>query len=311
MKVFKNLSIFILSSVIMFIAIEGLYRLKNSDMKNYNIEMWRYSNELKKLSENKTLGHEHLTSKEAILQGVNIRLNNFGLRGDDINQASTKRRILLLGSSITLGWGIDENETMSHLLDDCTGPDIEVLNAGIGNYNTVRYTELFLKKLHVLQPTDIIINYALNDSEILHDTPGNWFLKNSEIAVSLWNLYNRVYYANFSLENYYETLYDKNFEGYQRMLESLDKLQIYAEKNRINVFLAITPDMHLLENYTIGYIHDLMQKVSKERGFIYIDLLEAFHNIEDSRQYWVMPTDPHPNVSAHRLMANELCKHIK
>ena len=56
-----------------FIALglaEAALFLKNSNMRNYDIEMWRYSKELKKESENPLLGHEHIPLKEAILQSV-------------------------------------------------------------------------------------------------------------------------------------------------------------------------------------------------------------------------------------------------
>ena len=86
------------------IIIEGIIRIINSDMKNYDIEMWRYSNELK--IQDPILGHNHLKNKSSILQGVEIKLNSEGMRSDefDIND----KKILFLGSSISLGWGLNK-----------------------------------------------------------------------------------------------------------------------------------------------------------------------------------------------------------
>ena len=50
-------------------------------MRNYDIEMWRYALELKKRADDPVLGHEHVASRSATLQSVEIRLNERGLRG--------------------------------------------------------------------------------------------------------------------------------------------------------------------------------------------------------------------------------------
>jgi hypothetical protein len=42
---------------------EVALRIKNSDMRNYDIEMWRYALELKKRADDPVLGHEHVPSK--------------------------------------------------------------------------------------------------------------------------------------------------------------------------------------------------------------------------------------------------------
>lgn len=310
-EIFINTSILLVSSVLMLAIVEGIVRLKNADMSNYNIEMWRYAKELKVPSQDPLLGHEHIYSKEAELQGVKIRLNNFGLRGSDIEIGSTKsRRILFLGSSATLGWGVEESETMTALLDQHLGHNVEVLNAGIGNYNAERYIELFLTKLKVLAPTDIVINYFLNDTEILSRGNGNWLLQHSELAVMAWEYYNKFSFNGFSLEEYYKHLYDKNFLGYQKMASALDRLATYSQKNNIHVYVAITPDMHTLDHYNFQYIHKIIETEAEKRGFEYIDLLEGFQEGKPAKTYWAMPTDPHPNAIAHKRMANVLYKHL-
>src|ERR1035441_2780708 len=60
---------------------EVVLRVKNSSMRNYDIEMWRYAKELKVRSDDPLLGHEHRPSSQALLQSVEIRTNELGLRG--------------------------------------------------------------------------------------------------------------------------------------------------------------------------------------------------------------------------------------
>ncbi|CAN5950124.1 unnamed protein product [Sphagnum jensenii] len=75
-------------------------------MKNYDIEMWRYAKELKRLSTDPEIGHEHIPKSSAVLENVEIRINERGLRGPPLRAISgSKRRIIFLGDSIALGLG--------------------------------------------------------------------------------------------------------------------------------------------------------------------------------------------------------------
>src|SRR5689334_7410068 len=113
-----NVVILTTASVLALLLAEGALRLKNSSMQNYDVEMWRYSKELKFVSPDKQLGHEHLRNAEALLQSVTMRTNEWGLRGGPVPPAVPGgRRILFLGASITLGWGVPEAETMTARLE--------------------------------------------------------------------------------------------------------------------------------------------------------------------------------------------------
>ena len=68
-------------------AAEGIVRLKNASMKDYNTEMWRYARELKFPSPDPRLGHEHVANAHALLQSVDIRTNAWGLRGGPVTDA--------------------------------------------------------------------------------------------------------------------------------------------------------------------------------------------------------------------------------
>jgi hypothetical protein len=107
-----------LSIVLSLAAAELLLRIKNSSMTNYDIEMWRYAKELKVKSLDESLDFDHVRSRSALLQNIELRLNNWGLRGPDIvPRLPDERRILFLGGSITLGWGVAEENTVEARLE--------------------------------------------------------------------------------------------------------------------------------------------------------------------------------------------------
>ena len=290
---------------------EAVLRLKNLSMQNYDIEMWRYARELKKRSDDPFLGHEHIPNSEALLQSVDMRINDHGLRGGPVVPlAPGERRILFLGASITLGWGVPENQVLTSLIQEkfaADGKQVQVLNAGIGNYNAERYTELFFKRLEDLKPTDIVVHYFLRDAEKLDAGGGNILLRNSELAVTVWIAMNRLLGPSGSnvLEDHYKQVYDPKEPGYQAMLVSLQKLADYAKANNIRLTMAMMPDVHDLENYRFGWIHERMAGIAKQMGYNFVDLLPAFVGLKPS-DVWAMPGDPHPNARGHKLMADAI-----
>ena len=106
----------------------------------YDVEMSRYALILKEDSPNPLIGHHHRPGTQATLMGVSIHTNADGFRDDEYPvEKGDRRRIIFLGDSLTLGWGVEKEETFEHILEselNAISPT-EIINLGIGNYNTV------------------------------------------------------------------------------------------------------------------------------------------------------------------------------
>jgi lysophospholipase L1-like esterase len=298
--------LFLFSTFIALGLAEVILRVKNSSMKNYDIEMWRYARELKVPSPDPKMGHDHVKQSEAVLQSVNIRLNEWGLRGGPV-AAHPSRRILFLGGSITLGWGVKEDDTVTARVQRILReqePGVEVLNGGVGNYNAERYVERFFRQLKELNPTDIVVQYFVRDAEKLDAGSGNVLLRNSELAATLWIAASRLgeNLGESSLMQRYADVYREDQPGFVEMKSSLRKLADYARANDIRIYLAMTPDVHNLKQYQLGFVHDMVKRIAAEDGYRYIDLLPAFGGLSPA-EVWAMPGDPHPNALGHELMA--------
>ena len=306
----------VVSLVIALAGGEMLLRLKNSSMTTYDIEMWRYAKDLKVRSADPQLDFDHVKSKSAVLENVTIRLNEWGLRNGPVEPVPAGgRRILFLGGSIALGWGVPEESTVEARLQQMlrhAGENAQVLNGGVGNYNAERYVSRFFKELKDLDPTDIVVHYFLRDGEDLPPGGGNILLRNSELAVTLWIAYHRLFdkSGEQTLVDHYRSVYEPNAPGFLVMQAKLKELADYGLAHRMRLYLAVTPDVHNLVDYKFGFVHEIMRQIAQTDGYIYIDLLPAMRG-RPPRDLFAMPGDPHPNALGHQLMADAIFPVVK
>jgi len=107
------------------------------------------------------------------------------------------------------------------------------------------------------------------------------------------------------LEEHYRRVYQPKQRGFVVMQEKLKQLADYAKAHHIRIYLAMTPDVHNLVDYKLGYIHDIMRNIAQGDGYTYIDLLPAMRG-RPPQELFAMPGDPHPNALGHRLMAEAI-----
>ncbi|HIF10229.1 MAG TPA: SGNH/GDSL hydrolase family protein [Sneathiellales bacterium] len=289
---------------------EVLLRVKHNDQMSYPVEMWRYAKQLKTLVTDPKLGHVHIPNSLAELQNVSISINSLGMRGPEPPVSDPENlRILLLGSSITLGWGVAEGKILRALLQEQLGGKTEVLNAGVGNYNAERYVTLYSKRLQKLDPDIIIVHYFVNDAEILPPPAGNWFMRNSQMALMLWQAMVNLTVGRDDLkglEAHYREVYAESSEGRKRMHTALLELDQLAQASGARVILAMMPDIHNLSPYPFGFVHKHMRGFAEHLDWTFVDLLEGFKDVEDPHTLFAIPGDPHPNARGHAIMANVL-----
>jgi lysophospholipase L1-like esterase len=309
--VLLNAGVLLVSLIVAGAAGEGIVRLKNSSMHTYDVEMWRYGKALKVRSDDPLIDHEQAKNASADLEAVTIRTNEWGLRGGPVPPpVPGQRRILFLGSSITLGWGVAEADTETERLARrfaADGERVIVMNGGVANYNTVRAVALFLHRLEDLKPTDIVVQFFLRDAEDLKPDASNWLLHNSELALLLWRAWHQRIdpHGEASDVDHYRAVFAPDAPGFVAAKAALKRLADYAAAHDIRLYMTMIPDIHNLRDYQLGFAHADMAKVAAEDGYRYLDLLPAFDR-RPPEQLWAMPGDPHPNALGHQLMADAI-----
>ena len=158
--------------------LEIFVRVFIDDGMNYEIEMMKYANQLKKISINKKIGIEHRINVTGKYMGTQVNLDENGFRYSKKNKKDKdKEKILMLGDSMTFGWGA--NNTFSSLLNDKIN-NYEVLNAGIGNTNTIMQINNFFENFSdKFSYKIIVLNFFINDFENIIIKPPNFFQKYS------------------------------------------------------------------------------------------------------------------------------------
>jgi len=101
-------------------------------------------------------------------QGVMISTNALGFRDREIERKQDgELRILLLGDSITFGYGVSDEETYGRKLESILtselGRKVRTVNAGMGGFNTVQEAAFLENQAAAIDPDVVSLLYLPND----------------------------------------------------------------------------------------------------------------------------------------------------
>jgi lysophospholipase L1-like esterase len=112
---------------------------------------WKYDSQL---------GWIHQPGQEGILETAQFRIfvrtNQKGLRDREhsYERPNSTRRILVIGDSFAWGYGVEESERFSQLLETSLG--VEVINAGVSGYSTDQEL-IWLRSEGIKYDTDLVV----------------------------------------------------------------------------------------------------------------------------------------------------------
>lgn len=316
-KNYLSIILSVFSICVAILSCEIILRVKHSIIPNYDIEMWKYAKQLKIQVKDKNIGHVHVPNEQGIFQKTNISTNSFGQRDIDYDNnylEKFEKRFLVIGSSIPLGWGVDKEKTFSNQLNYKSiknGKNWIFINGGIGNYNSTRYVNNYLKNWKDLKFNNIIITYFVNDSEVLNNRKVNFFIEHTHIGVVLWKLL-KSFDSTLKKENlydYYKRIYDEDYEGLKVAKAELLKLKKHCDINKIRCILINMPDIHQLNPYRLKFINEKIQNFAEQNDIEYLDLLPIFENVDENK-IWNKYQDPHPNEYAHKIISRKIFEYL-
>ena len=286
---------------------------------NFDLEMWKYARAIKRVSSNSEIAHEHTPGTSGTFMGVPVSINSMGLRDQEypLEKPPGHVRVLMLGNSLTFGWGVKIEDTPSKLLETMlnrNGGDkrYEVINAGVGNYNTRMEVAYFLERGHLLGPDVVVLNYFINDAEPTPRRRSNTFGEFSYATVLLSSAIDtlaRSYFGRADWKAYYQSLYDPGSADWAATKEAIKKLIAYCQKSGIKIMIANYPELHELASYPFSSISATIFQISTEDGVPFVDLLPSVSD-KQPKSLWVSANDAHPNARANIEYAKTLRREL-
>ena len=300
----------LVSLILSLILLEIFTRFFIDDGMNYEIEMMKYANELKIISSDKKIGIEHRKNIKGTYMGIEVFLDKDGFRNNSFNQENSKEKILMLGDSMTFGWGA--KNTFSDLLNQKIKTH-DFLNAGIGNTNTIMQINNFFENFSEKYNYKIIIlNFFINDFENVEIKKPNFLQKYSYFYTFLNNKLNTIL-IKFKLKDDWEKFYTNNYlneEMKNETLNQISKLNNFCLERDIKFIIHNIPELRDLDNYKFREETVIIKNFAASKNILFLnshnDLQE--HNEES---LWVTKLDPHANDKAHKIISDFLYKNIK
>lgn len=237
------------------------------------------------------------------------------------------KRILLLGDSVTMGIGVDNDSTFAGIINNSLD-SVVIYNPSLIAYNGNDYLNL-LKALiddneNKIGFEKIIVCWTLNDlypDHPIEDAPGivedgiiktvtSFFRNNSYTFHYLKNLFSdraQAYYR------YDSDLYRHRQEFIGNFSNNLDEYKYIASKYNIELSIVLMPYEYQLRtkgNENVNYPQDMVLDLLTEKGIQSINALKAFNNLSDSGRYYLYGDGIHFSNSGHRVLAKFLLNRL-
>jgi hypothetical protein len=221
----------------------------------FDVEMWKYAREVKRLILQPTLMLEHRPNADAMLMGVRVRTDERGFRraspAIEGGRDGSERVVAVVGDSCALGWGVPEGLTLSSQLEgllNASRPPAErvvVVNAGVGNSNTQMEHARYLRDIRPLRPAWVILAYFINDAEPdppAHQEP----LVEASVLYALLTtrlplLLSR---SHRDYRTYYLSLYERENPGFEPFRDALRAFGGAIREDGVPATLLVIPEMH-------------------------------------------------------------------
>jgi lysophospholipase L1-like esterase len=297
--------------LVFFLLTEVATRVYTKVAIFYDVEMTRYGLEIKEPAGNPRIGHVHRPSSKAHLMGTDVSINSDGFRDKEYarEKAAGTRRIVVLGDSLTFGWGVEQHESFEHLLEQKMNQvrPTEAINFGHGNYNTDQEVSLFEEKGLAYKPDQVALFYFINDAEPTPERSSWGFLGGSRAITFFWSKIKSAkanLFPTGSFLEFYSGLYTDGRPGWEATKGALVRLAKLCNREGIELSVVILPELHHLKDYPFGDAHAKVRAVLEGEGVPVLDLAGKFPADIPPTELWVALDDAHPNARAHEMIAN-------
>src|ERR1700719_345343 len=316
------LNVILLAAAILLgcIALEVALRVIFARSLDFSMERWKYAVQLKRPVATPQLSFAHAPNRSAFLMGVPVSINSEGLRDREfsVDKPPDRYRIMMLGDSTTFGWGVKQEDTAARFLEHKLNTDlptgynrVEVMNTGVGNYDTVQevtYYETIGWKFH---PDLVVLVFFINDPEPVPIEKKGFLIGRSYLVAFATNSIDGVLRhtgARPDWKTYYASLYDDDRPGFQACKRALISLENSTRSHDAKLLVAILPELHQIngQSYPFRAAHQKIKDVMAAANMPVVELIDGLKDRGPEETLWVTALDDHPNAKANNLISDQL-----
>lgn len=259
------------------------------------------------------------------------QVNRHGFRDVDVSEVKPEGvvRVAVLGDSFTHGNGCHLEETFPKVAEATLAAEapelrVEVLNCGVGGYNTRQQVEILKWRALRLDPDAVVIAYYVNDvfpprgdvprRDEPDEAPG-WLervltplAKGSRFAelVSGWMRDKRAERDHF---RDFEANYREDSPGWGRVREALADAVDVCERQEVELFLTIVPNPAFPRESPFAPYERQVAALAEELGIEVLDVSDAVRETSAAGLV-VHPHDRHGSPLFNRLIGEALGRRL-
>ena len=259
------------------------------------------------------------------------QVNRHGFRDVDVSETKPEGvvRVAVLGDSFTHGNGCHLEETFPKVAEATLGKEapelpVEVLNCGVGGYNTRQQVEIMKWRVLALDPDLVVIAFYVNDvfpprgDVPRRDEPEEpaGFLERaftplapaSRFAglVSGWLREQRAERDHF---RDFEANYREDSPGWLRVREALEDAARICAREGVELRLTIVPNPAYPSANPFAAYESQVVALAAELGIEFLDVSPAVRDVS-AAELIVHPHDRHGSATFNRLIGEELGRRL-
>jgi len=236
-------------------------------------------------------------------------------------------RIMIVGDSLTYGYGVREEETYPKQIEAALKRDfnVEVLNLGVNGMQSEGILKIVRKYTLPLQPDLIIYGVCLNDFLPPHvpDYQNNMayrfpipeaiketFSERTLLGRLVSEAYNNIL-MKLGLRNDFYADILKDFKNYQtRFARDVKEMNQFVLDRGLPPVVAIVLNQYP-ELHSKGYQLAMAAEQHLTQAGMTLIPTGEFYNKNDKQPMTVSPWEGHPNAEAHKIFADFVVAHLQ
>jgi lysophospholipase L1-like esterase len=242
-------------------------------------------------------------------------------------KADGRLRIMIVGDSLTYGYGVREEETYAMQIETALKRDfaVEVLNLGVSGHQSEDILKRIKEYTHLLQPDLIIYGVCLNDflpsgvSEYQNnmaytfpfpESVKKFLVEKTHLGRLISNAYNYVFMKLGLRDDFFADIL-KDFKHYQtRFAQDVKNMNQFAKNMDLPPIIAMVLNQFPALNSNGYQIAMCAERHLTNAGMTVIPT-EEFYKKYDRQFMVVSPWEEHPNAKAHKIFADLFVAHLQ